>query len=153
MDSTRWTLGVFFIVLVAVIWTLSSVLVQFVFNDLHFRSPFFVTWLATALFSVQLPLHFLLRCSGCARRVPWRNRDGDAYHTLRDATDPAGAGTAGGGEGAEAGKNGRGSTLATHPTWSVTVEESRAPEEAAADDDDDDDGGWWTLEGEGKLEL
>ena len=61
-------LGICFIVAVAVIWTASSVLVQFIFEELDFKSPFLITYLATGLFAVQLPLHAVLVAARMARR-------------------------------------------------------------------------------------
>ena len=53
---TGYSLGIFFIVVVAVIWAGASVLTQFVYNNLDFQSPFLVTYISTGLFSLYLPL-------------------------------------------------------------------------------------------------
>eukprot|EP00299_Pterocystis_sp_00344_P018669 c9315_g1_i1.p1 GENE.c9315_g1_i1~~c9315_g1_i1.p1 ORF type:complete len:210 (-),score=14.12 c9315_g1_i1:322-951(-) len=49
-------LGYFFIVLVALIWNLASVLVQYIFEELHFDQPLFLTFVAHSLFSIYLPI-------------------------------------------------------------------------------------------------
>ena len=57
--STRqWTLGLFFLVLVAVIWTVASILVQYIFQDLGFHGPFFLTYMGTSLFSINLLFYY-----------------------------------------------------------------------------------------------
>nr|CCA14055.1 Drug/Metabolite Transporter (DMT) Superfamily putative [Albugo laibachii Nc14] len=58
-DSYRWTLGIFFIVIVAFIWTFASVLVQYIFHNLAFQKPFFLTFVGISLFSVNLPIWYL----------------------------------------------------------------------------------------------
>lgn len=42
--------------LVAVIWAGSSVLIQYIYDDLDFNSPFMVTYLATTLLGLYIPL-------------------------------------------------------------------------------------------------
>jgi hypothetical protein len=51
-----WGKGLFFILCVSIIWAASSVLVQHVYDDLEFRAPLFVTYVASSLFMVFLPL-------------------------------------------------------------------------------------------------
>ncbi|CAH0483009.1 unnamed protein product [Peronospora belbahrii] len=53
-----WLLGVAFLVIVALIWTFASVLVQYIFHTLSFQSPFFLTYVGISLFSVNLPLWY-----------------------------------------------------------------------------------------------
>jgi solute carrier family 35 protein F5 len=55
----NWYLGVFFILIVAIIWTFSSVLVQYIFHNLSFQGPFFLTYMGISLFSLNLPLYYL----------------------------------------------------------------------------------------------
>ncbi|OQS07760.1 Drug/Metabolite Transporter (DMT) Superfamily [Thraustotheca clavata] len=59
ISRMRWLIGVGCVVIVAVIWTFSSVLVQYVFDDLDFNRPFFVTYVANSLFVVNLPLYYI----------------------------------------------------------------------------------------------
>ncbi|KAH7476172.1 hypothetical protein PRIC1_000183 [Phytophthora ramorum] len=53
-----WLLGVAFLVIVALIWTFASVLVQYIFHNLSFQGPFFLTYVGISLFSVNLPLWY-----------------------------------------------------------------------------------------------
>lgn len=55
-EIRNWILGVFFLVCVAFIWTFASVLVQYIFNDMGFKGPFFLTYIGTSLFAIQLPI-------------------------------------------------------------------------------------------------
>ncbi|CAI5735282.1 unnamed protein product [Hyaloperonospora brassicae] len=53
-----WLLGVSFLVIVALIWTFASVLVQYIFHTLSFQGPFFLTYVGMSLFSINLPLYY-----------------------------------------------------------------------------------------------
>lgn len=53
-----WMLGVFFLLVVAIIWTFASVLVQYIFHNLSFQGPFFLTYVGMSLFSINLPLWY-----------------------------------------------------------------------------------------------
>jgi len=78
-------------VVVAVIWTFSSVLVQYIFDNLDFRSPFFLTYVCTSLFSVQLPLFFGLEALGITETIAW-SRTGENRRLLTDAAAAEAAG-------------------------------------------------------------
>ena len=56
MRRSGYALGVLLILVVAVIWSASSVLVQAIFTSASFRKPFFLTWVANSLFMVTLPI-------------------------------------------------------------------------------------------------
>ncbi|KAF1772304.1 Solute carrier family 35 member SLC35F1/F2/F6 [Phytophthora cactorum] len=45
-------------VVVALIWTFASVLVQYIFHNLSFQGPFFLTYVGISLFSINLPLWY-----------------------------------------------------------------------------------------------
>ena len=51
---TGWSLGIICILVVALIWSASSVLVQAIFKDGDFARPFFMTWVANSLFMITL---------------------------------------------------------------------------------------------------
>lgn len=56
--SSAYSLGLLFIVLVALIWTASSILVQYLYSDdVSFDSPFLLTYIGVSLFSLWLPTH------------------------------------------------------------------------------------------------
>lgn len=57
-STGEWMLGVFFLLIVALIWTFASVLVQYIFHNLSFNGPFFLTYVGITLFSVNLPLWY-----------------------------------------------------------------------------------------------
>ncbi|RLN88825.1 hypothetical protein BBJ28_00002885 [Nothophytophthora sp. Chile5] len=57
-SSFDWLLGVCFLAIVALIWTFASVLVQYIFHNLSFQGPFFLTYVGISLFSVNLPLWY-----------------------------------------------------------------------------------------------
>jgi solute carrier family 35 protein F5 len=54
--AARWATGVVCIVIVALIWSFASVLVQYIFLDRDFYRPFFLTYVANSLFVINLPL-------------------------------------------------------------------------------------------------
>ena len=72
---SKWNLGLLFIVIVAVIWSGSSVLLQYIFSDLNFRSPFLITYIENSLFCLYLPLFYFWRVFGFVDRIPYSNSD------------------------------------------------------------------------------
>ncbi|KAE9034532.1 hypothetical protein PR003_g9173 [Phytophthora rubi] len=57
----QWVVGCVFLVCVAIIWNFSSVLIQYIFNDLSFEAPFFLTSFGMALFTVNLPIYYVTK--------------------------------------------------------------------------------------------
>uniref|UniRef100_A0A7S2E5E0 EamA domain-containing protein n=1 Tax=Ditylum brightwellii TaxID=49249 RepID=A0A7S2E5E0_9STRA len=57
--SSSYLLGLFFIVIVSIIWTVASVIVQHLYNDLDFDSPFVLVYIGTSLFSILLPFRLI----------------------------------------------------------------------------------------------
>ena len=51
----RLAVGIACIVSVAILWTVASYMVQFIFDDLHFKRPFFLTYVSNSLFVFWLP--------------------------------------------------------------------------------------------------
>ena len=54
--QTRFV-GIALILLVVLLWTSSSVVIQLVFEEAHFRKPFFLTWYGASLLVVYLPFY------------------------------------------------------------------------------------------------
>ena len=50
-------IGIGLILMVVVLWTSSSVVIQLLFEEAHFRQPFFLTWYNLALLVVYLPFY------------------------------------------------------------------------------------------------
>ena len=69
-----YSLGIAFIVVVAVIWAGASVLTQFIYTELDFHSPFLVTYISTGLFALYLPLWRVWVWLGWVRDPPLRRR-------------------------------------------------------------------------------
>ena len=53
--SIKWMTGLFFIVIVCILWTGASYLTQFIYADLSFQSPFLFTYLSSSFFALYLP--------------------------------------------------------------------------------------------------
>lgn len=53
----HYFVGIVFIILCACLWAGSSVLIQYIYSDLSFNSPFLLTYLATSLLVLHLPYH------------------------------------------------------------------------------------------------
>lgn len=89
----RWAAGIACICLVAVIWTLATVLKQIIFRDLHYSEPLILTFVCNACYAVHLPLHALGRGLGLVSAVPWRpqerHRVADGLRARWGATPPA----------------------------------------------------------------
>jgi hypothetical protein len=69
-----YSLGIAFIVVVAVIWAGASVLTQFIYTELDFHSPFLVTYISTGLFALYLPLWRVWVWLDWVRDPPLRRR-------------------------------------------------------------------------------
>jgi solute carrier family 35 protein F5 len=59
MLSRSYAQGLVFIVLVALIWAASSVLVQYLYTEQSFESPFLLTYIGVSLFTLWLPTRLL----------------------------------------------------------------------------------------------
>jgi solute carrier family 35 protein F5 len=57
--SMKYGLGLFYILLVALIWALSSVLVQYMYNAYAFDSPFLLTYIGVSIFTWPLPMKYI----------------------------------------------------------------------------------------------
>ena len=57
--TPEYALGLFYIFCVSVIWSLASILVQYMYHDLNFDSPFVVTYVGSSLFAVLLVLYVI----------------------------------------------------------------------------------------------
>ena len=79
--SSSYTLGLLFIFFVAVLWSGSSVLVQYIYADLTFDSPFFVTYISNVLFALYLPAWAAATSLGMVSNPPWR-REGERLRQL-----------------------------------------------------------------------
>lgn len=53
--EASYLLGLIFIFLVSVIWSLASILVQYMYQGLNFNSPFLLTYIGTSLFVILIP--------------------------------------------------------------------------------------------------
>jgi solute carrier family 35, member F5 len=84
--AARWSLGLLFIAAVVVIWTLSSVLVQYIYVSLSFDSPFLLTYLCSTLFLVYLPPHAARATVGWCR-AQQRGTDEVQFQPLPTAED------------------------------------------------------------------
>ena len=86
MKAANWSLGLLFIAAVVVIWTLSSVLVQYIYVSLSFDSPFLLTYLCSILFLVYLPPHAARATAGWCR-AQQRRTDEVQFQPLPTAED------------------------------------------------------------------
>jgi len=65
MKKAQYLLGLFYILVVNLLWVSSGFLVRFIFEDKNFQSPFLVTYYSTALFTVYLILFLPFLCNHC----------------------------------------------------------------------------------------
>lgn len=71
---TSWTLGLFFIFLVTVIWAAASFLTQYIYSNLDFESPFLITYIYSTLFALYLPVWYFSAAMGWVKTPRWRRR-------------------------------------------------------------------------------
>jgi solute carrier family 35 protein F5 len=67
MFTRKYILGIVFIVLVAILWSLASVITQFIYVNENFQSPVLLTYISSSLFSVYLVLWQVLLKTGYAQ--------------------------------------------------------------------------------------
>ncbi|KAL1521008.1 hypothetical protein AB1Y20_022565 [Prymnesium parvum] len=95
-DSTGNVLGVLLVCAVAVLWTASSVAVQVVFEDVHYRKPFCLTYFCSTMLVVYLPFYprqlrqiaAFLHCSACAPSSVGPTRYGILGSAPNDGSQP-----------------------------------------------------------------
>jgi solute carrier family 35 protein F5 len=61
LNISSYALGLVIIVLVAIIWSIASILVQYLYHNQDFHAPFLLTYIGTSLFVIQLPLNCLYK--------------------------------------------------------------------------------------------
>jgi len=84
--TPSYALGLFFIACVTIIWSLASIVIQFLYTVKDFNSPFLLTYIGTTLFTLFLPTRLLWERAPCCRAanghvvVPWRTDN--VYHNI-----------------------------------------------------------------------
>jgi solute carrier family 35, member F5 len=85
--TASYALGLLFIFCVAVIWALSSVLVQYLYTGQDFHSPFLLTYTGVSLFALWLPFRACVKavqkCSQQDEEVIVMRHSGILYHDLQ----------------------------------------------------------------------
>jgi solute carrier family 35, member F5 len=71
-DERSWALGIFFIVLVAALWAGSSVMIQYIYDNLNYEEPFVLTYIGTSLFFVYIPGWFVMSWLGLVKNPKFR---------------------------------------------------------------------------------
>lgn len=85
--SSKYVLGLIFILLVTIIWSLASVITQFIYTNENFQSPILLTYISSSLFSLYLVLwHVLLRLGYVKdnRLLVQRRNDNDNNNDKKD---------------------------------------------------------------------
>jgi solute carrier family 35 protein F5 len=89
MMLSSYGVGLLFIFLVSVIWSAASVLVQFLYNDHSFDSPFLLTYIGTSLFILFLPSRWIWQrfCGDPSQIIPWQHESNNSSnnHARRSA--------------------------------------------------------------------
>jgi len=76
--SQRHALGALLLVVVSVIWTGASMLVQYIMVTLKFERPFFLTYVSNGLFSILLLMELCRARLGASGAAKWLVHPGDA---------------------------------------------------------------------------
>ncbi|CAJ1961425.1 unnamed protein product [Cylindrotheca closterium] len=91
---SSYSLGLVFILLVSLIWAAASILVQYLYANEDFDSPFLLTYIGVSLFTLLLPLQWTKeRCRGPQQpleeyqSVPSNDDDGDEEHNMDEVDD------------------------------------------------------------------
>mgnify|MGYP000042658210 CR=1 FL=1 len=79
---SSYTLGLFFILLVSLIWSAASILVQFLYTKESFDSPFLLTYIGVSLFTILLPTKVAMdQVKKCIRRFFYHSKLGSTTTT------------------------------------------------------------------------
>jgi len=71
--TPSYALGLFFIFCVSIIWTVASVVIQYIYQEHQFNSPYLITYIGTSLFTVLLPTRLVWeRRQRCCTRLRHR---------------------------------------------------------------------------------
>jgi solute carrier family 35 protein F5 len=65
---SRYAVGVLLLVVVAVIWVVASLWIQYIYGSLHYDKPYFITYLNTSMFALYNVGYFAFPSW---RQVPW----------------------------------------------------------------------------------
>jgi solute carrier family 35 protein F5 len=86
MGIPSYALGLVFILFVSIIWSAASILVQYLYTDQSFDSPFLLTYIGTSLFILLIPNQWFFE----QWRKRYRNRNGNAdaddYESIHSLT-------------------------------------------------------------------
>jgi len=80
MITAQYLLGLFYILLVNILWTSVGVLVQMIFKHNDFNSPFLITYWSSAMFMLYLTLYLPLLCKQgyvCIRKLGYGQLNGE----------------------------------------------------------------------------
>lgn len=85
-DRSRYIVGSVLICLVAVIWTLATVLKQVIFQDLEYNEPLVFAYVCNSCYTVQLFTSFAGQCQAKKDlKVNAQTKRSDSTHALREA--------------------------------------------------------------------
>jgi solute carrier family 35 protein F5 len=88
LGISSYTLGLVFILLVSVIWAAASILVQYLYSEHSFDSPFLLTYIGTSLFTLLLPSQWL-----CQQLQQRRQNDTSDYESISPSSPTSSQGT------------------------------------------------------------
>ena len=75
--SKKYILGLVFILLVTIIWSLASVITQFIYVNEKFQSPLLLTYISSSMFSMYLILWQILIRLGYAKDIRRNDNNND----------------------------------------------------------------------------
>jgi solute carrier family 35 protein F5 len=87
MGIPSYALGLVFILVVSIIWSAASILVQYLYTDQSFDSPFLLTYIGTSLFILLIPNHWFFQ--QWRKRSRNGNADVDDYESIHSLTATA----------------------------------------------------------------
>jgi solute carrier family 35 protein F5 len=93
----QYFIGIVFILLCACLWAGSSVLIQYIYSDLSFNSPFLLTYLATSLLSLHLPYFHgkeWIKRQYNSGSITFSKRTGSQYGRIEDSRSLIGVSSA-----------------------------------------------------------
>eukprot|EP00941_MAST-03F_sp_MAST-3F-sp1_P006136 g6136.t1 len=76
----EYFLGIFFLLLVVAIWNAATYLIKFIYIELKFNGPYFLTWVSNSIFVAYLPL---ICASNCINSITAAKKGKESLDQLR----------------------------------------------------------------------
>ena len=75
----RYILGLFLIILLCLVWTIASVMTQYLYSEQEFDSPFLMTYIGVTTLAMLLPIKYITDRAGCTTNSCHSSLESDSF--------------------------------------------------------------------------